>query len=329
MGQATEIAWTDSTWNPVRGCSRLSPGCERCYAERVAARFSGPGMPYHGLAVMGEHGARWTRKVVMVPEHLADPLRWSKPRRIFVNSMSDLFHEELPNKEIAAVFGVMQQCTRHTFQILTKRAKRMREWFEWVRKESGADRASPDTLRVFGRSEGHLCGHAFDDVVQNEDAFIRRPSTEPDPFGVPWVWPLPNVWLGVSVEDQQRADERIPELLKVPAAVRFLSVEPQLEHIDLGFQPPCDCCEQLPKHDAVGIHWVIVGGESGPGARPFNTDWASSIVGQCRTFDVPVFVKQFGAHPIDGLTRLRLKDRKGGDLSEVPGEWPREFPVSP
>jgi protein gp37 len=293
----SEIEWTDFVWNPTRGCSRVSPGCGGaagqggCYAERQAYRFAGPGGPYEGLVRLGKQGPRWTGVMRLILEKLSEPLRWHKPRRIFVNSMSDLFHEGLTNEEIAAVFGVMAACPQHTFQVLTKRAKRMREWFEWVASFEGEHGPPPDDVVAIHASNLVDCDR------------VQRP------------WPLPNVWLGVSVEDQQRADERIPELVQVPAAVRFLSVEPMLGPIELGVS--------IRK-----IGWVIVGGESGPGARWFELGWARHVVKQCRNVKVPCFVKQFGAKSIDELRPLKLNDRKGGEPSEWPaGEWPREFPV--
>ena len=201
MSDDSKIEWTDATWNPIRGCSRVSEGCRHCYAERVAARFSGPGQPYEGLVRIsntldGRKPTGWNGTVRMVAEHLADPLRWKKPRRIFVNSMSDLFHERLTNEQIAAVFGVMAAAGSHTFQVLTKRAARMREWFAWA-GDHGASGA-----RSACRASAALYLGAL-----------------PEPPGAD-TWPLPNVWLGVSAENQAAADERIPDLLATPAAVR-------------------------------------------------------------------------------------------------------------
>src|SRR5882724_745168 len=258
----TKIEWCDKVWNPVRGCSRVSPGCENCYAEKVAARFCGPGLPYEGLARIGKNGARWTGTVRVVPEHLADPLRWKKPRRIFVNSMSDLFHEKLSNEEIAAVFGVVA-----------------------------------------------AAAHLWPDDRDGRMKFVHGASTGRS------NWPLPNVWLGVSVEDQRRADERIPLLLETPAAVRFISAEPLLgpikgctswRHRDLA---------EYPSKPDRKLDWVIIRSESGPGARPMATEWAAWIVDDCAADGVAVFTKQIAtpSHP------------KGGDPAFWPsGIWPRE-----
>jgi protein gp37 len=301
------ISWTDRTWNPVRGCSRVSEGCRNCYAEGVAARFSAPGLAYAGLARQGDNGPRWTGKVVMVPEHLDDPIRWKKPRRIFVNSMSDLFHEKLTDEQIASVFRVMLNAPRHTYQILTKRAERMRTFVNWFLADTGLA-ALP-----------------------------------------------PFIWLGVSVEDQTNANERIPELLATPVAVRFLSAEPLLGPINLHAHLCVNGRVDMPEQrfanicDGNGLlQWIIVGGESGRHARPFEIAWARSIRDQCRAAGVAVFIKQLGAVPIvdadtnpaewpegarigkrttDGRWQAMLDDGHGGN----PATWPedlrvREFP---
>ena len=227
---ASRIEWTEETWNPVTGCTKVSPGCQHCYAERFSERFRGvPGHPY-------EMGFDLTLR----PERLAKPLGWKKPRRVFVNSMSDLFHEDVPDEFIDRVFAVMAMAHWHTFQVLTKRAVRMRDY-------------------LASRSKNVK--------------YWEKPAQELDyPFIRLLQFPFQNIWLGVSVEDQKRTDERIPLLLETPAAVRFVSAEPLLGMIDFG--------EALNE-----IDWVIVGGESGPGARPMNPDWVRSIRDQCRRFN--------------------------------------------
>lgn len=335
MGDKTGIAWTDATWNPVRGCSRVSPGCENCYAERQAIRMSGPGGAYEGLVRLGKNGPRWTGEVRLAhtPRALRDtasgaqspltlPLRWRKHRRIFVNSMSDLFHEKLDFSNIDRVFAVMAisamypsgaaHMSRHTFQILTKRSKRMREYLS----------APVDKLR---RRIADAGAYLMEDGDRWHDA-LR--------FDMPW--PLPNVWMGVSAEDQQRANERVPDLLETPAAIRFVSYEPALGPIDFN---ECEwLCEMWRKGITIGTYldWVIVGGESGPKARPFDVQWARDVVRQCKETKTACFVKQMGSRPVGRFPELvdtglrvlrRFRDKKGAD----PDEWPedlrvREFP---
>jgi protein gp37 len=284
----TSIEWTDASWNPVRGCEKVSPGCKHCYAETVAARFSGPGQPYEGLVKLrasGKHGrAVWNGKVRMVDDHLADPLRWKRPRRVFVNSMSDLFHEGLTNEQIAAVFGVMAAAPRHTFQILTKRAERMREWFEWMERRAVA---RSEELGTSAYAHADVCQlAALDRGVEGVLHPIKGTLRS-------WPWPLPNVWLGVSVEDQRRADERIPLLLQTPAAVRFVSAEPLLGPVDLApwieLKRWDSTGRELPRR---GIDWVIAGAESGPGARPMDEACVRSLRDQCAAAGVPLFYKQ-------------------------------------
>ncbi len=219
MSSQSSIEWTDSTWNPVRGCSKISPGCKHCYAETFAERFRGvPGHPY-------ERGF----DLRLVPERLADPLRWSDPRMIFVNSMSDLFHDRVPEEYIEQVCEVMALAPWHIFQVLTKRSGRL------------------STLLA-----GRLCKFAQ----------------------------LSHIWWGVSVENKRHGLPRVVQLQRSTATIRFLSVEPLLE--DLG---PLDLS---------GISWVIVGGESGPGARPLDGEWVRSVRDQCIKSKVPFFFKQWG-----------------------------------
>lgn len=334
----TSIEWTDRTWNPVRGCS-MAPGsetggCLNCYAARMAARnlpeMRSPttGEPF---AVMRDLGPRWTGRVELIPEKLDEPLRWRKPQRVFVNSMSDLFHEALPDEAIDHVFAAMICAPWHTFQVLTKRPRRMQEYLSRTR---GLD-------NVLVR-------------VNKAARQMRKPSGWRPAEGC--AWPYPHVWLGVSVEDQKTADERIPLLLQTPAAKRFVSYEPALGPVDFtagdgsrSWLKPIFRGELRGWEPA--IYWVIVGGESGPGARPFDLAWARSVRDQCRAAGVAFLMKQLGARPIvyheeavriaaaggsvawddsgeQISARLMLSDRKGGD----PAEWPedlrvREFPA--
>lgn len=304
----SDIEWTDETWNPVTGCTKVSPGCAHCYAETFAERFRGvPGHPFE----QGFDLKLW-------PERLTKPFSWKKPRKVFVNSMSDLFHEDVPFEFIDRVFAVMA-LTPHTYQVLTKRPERMREWANDERR----------TTKVAERI----------DRLANETQCVD--------WIPPLEWPLPNVWLGTSVENQHWADIRIPELLATPAAVRFLSCEPLLGPLDLRpwltRVPTSGDGWRLTGGTALAIadivlDWVIVGGESGPKARAFDLAWARSIVSQCRAAGVAVFVKQLGAKPFSnqfeqiahpenegfGVTgRLKLDSRKGGDW----GEWPEDLRV--
>jgi protein gp37 len=504
----TKIEWADVVWNPTRGCSRISRGCGAadgggCYAERQAHRFSGPGGPYEGLTKLTKHGPRWTGEMRLVDDMLDRPLRWRKPRRIFVNSMSDLFHENLTDEQIALVFGAMALAPQHTYQILSKRAERMREWFEWVAR-AGIGIIN-DAARV---------------VAKRDD--IAVVPTQRHGMVATNGWPLKSVWLGVSVEDQKSADERIPHLLKTPAAVRWVSAEPCLSPLNLsrwlgdrcgtrvsgasrvrlvharhvrsdlaphavegrtgdfvdladattdksraqhvcegwvqasdvsdtdgsdgcrgashrldghaqapdpdrfrdqpperseGRQPPDEsgtgnagrertsrnphAWENGPRwqqeqrreahgevgtagakplestqHDAArvgrairsddrsysghhlpeelvtpSVTWVVIGGESGPGARKFHVEWARSLVKQCRDAGTACFVKQLGAKPVEwgesdepacgcreafcehvrlpNDVPLVLGDRKGGDMAEWPDDlrirqWPKD-----
>jgi protein gp37 len=298
MGAVTGIEWTDATWNPIRGCSRISEGCRNCYAERVAGRFSGDFYnieskgdlaPFYGFAKLTASGPRWTGKVEIVEKHLGDPLRWKKPRRIFVNSMSDLFHEALPDEAIDEVFAVMAICPQHTFQILTKRPERM---LKWSAREWSAPVAGTCIEVEIG--------------INDRGCQVWSHSHMADPFTDAEAWPLPNVWLGVSVEDQATADERIPLLLQTPAAKRYVSYEPALGPVDLTRLRPALCTgwvDSLGKREhrgpavfdaAGGLDWVICGGESGPSARPMNPAWARLVRDQCREALVPFFFKQNG-----------------------------------
>jgi len=267
----------------------------------MAARFNKPGQPFEGVAKMTKRGARWTGRVIPQPHKLAEPLHWGAPRRVFVNSMSDLFHEDVPYDFIRDVFGVMAMAKRHQFQVLTKRGKNMEQWFK-------------STAAVAAREYSRSCG---------------------------MEWPLPNVWLGVSVEDQDAADERVPSLIAVPAAVKFISAEPLIGHLDLtvvtcpiyhsggqGEPGECPICED-PYHSTrcangylnaleEGVDWVIVGCETGPRSqvRKMEMRWVRELRDKCELHDIPFFFKQ-------------SKDEKGKTVSlpvldgRQHTEWPR------
>jgi len=344
MADHSAIEWTDATWNPLRGCARVSDGCRNCYAEKVAARFSGPGMPYEGLIHPSAKG--WNGQVRLVPELLRQPWDWVKPRRIFVNSMSDLFHESVPFEFIAAVFWIMSCTTRHTYQVLTKRPARMLEFFEWVKDYA----------------DGYFDDDRITDIADEVPAIKAldwKPATARrggyDNCGP--LWPYENVWIGVSVEDQKTADERIPLLLKCPAAVRWLSCEPLLGptnilgHLMGGRQPgQCANCGQghgftrCPNYGGIAtthyayeggpilcdkfrrkdfaIDWVVTGGESGAGARPMHPDWARALRDQCARAGVPFFFKQWGEFSLEyDRDRDDPDYRRCGDMSRLPGRW--------
>lgn len=244
MGQHSAIEWTEATWNPVRGCSRISEGCRFCYAERMASRFARPGMPFAGYARSMKGGPRWTGKVTPVEDALDLPLHWRRPRRIFVNSMSDLFHEKLPVEFIQRVFDVMRQAHWHQFQVLTKRSARLAE-------------------------------------ISSKIAWS------------------PNIWMGVSVESNEVAS-RIDDLRGTGAYVKFLSLEPLIG--------------ALPGLDLKGIDWIIVGGESGPGARPMAYEWVKDLLDQAKSANVAFFFKQWG-----GVNKKRNgREFEGRTWDEMP-----------
>lgn len=264
----TTIDWTDWVWNVTRGCSRCAPDCLNCYAERQAYRFSGPSQPYEGLVQIVNGRPTWTGNVILDEKKLMEPLQWRKPRRVFVNSMSDLFHKNLSNWDIARVFAVMAKTPHITYQILTKRAERMHDWF----------------------------------TTAEYSVYVASDYVDPQ------TWPLPNVHLGVSAGYQSAADERISWLRKTPATKRFVSYEPAIGPVDFG--------------DLTGIDQIIVGGESGPGARPCRIEWIESTIEQCQRAGVACFVKQLGARPCNSSGWLNCGG-KGNDMSR----WPASLRV--
>lgn len=294
----TSIEWTDETWNPIVGCSVVSPGCTNCYAMRLAGRRLKHTEKYRGLTINTKAGPAWTGTLRLWEPALTAPLHWKKPRKIFVNSQGDLFHESIPDEWIDRVFAVMALAPQHTFQVLTKRAERMRQYLGW---------------QTFDRIYRAMMVHT------NTGWPTRRETCAA--YGIPYRqprsaedwWPLRNVWLGVSCERQQEADERIPLLLQTPAAIRFVSAEPLLEPIDLqnlrggtldalrghdfedigDIRDPGDLSKS---HHPPALDWVIAGGESGPNARPMHPDWARTLRDQCADAGVPFFFKQWGEH---------------------------------
>jgi protein gp37 len=331
----TGIEWTDETWNPVVGCSKISAGCQNCYAinqahrnASIAKTHANPGRLsyYEGLTTKKAGRIEWTGEVRVVLEALEVPLHWvKKPRRIFVNSMSDLFHGAVPFDSIDEIFAVMAITPEHTYQILTKRPARMRSYIQSRMDNPLPFRAA--LARIGGLSLTFVQDQRRVRMAQSADVSIV----------------LPNVWLGVTVENQEAANERIPMLLETPAALRFLSCEPLLGSIDLrkiqwpekhqvdvlrgGYWEEREVFYKgfVNHSDMEPIDWAIVGGESGPKARECNLEWLESIADQCEAAQVPVFLKQLGSLPVvvEGETHScwKISDRKGAKLED----WPQRF----
>lgn len=286
MADGTKIEWTDATWNPVTGCAVVSPGCTNCYAMKLAGTRLRNHPSRAGLTKDTKAGPVWTGEVRFNEKTLLDPLRWKRPRMIFVVAHGDLFSEAVPDEWIDRIFAVMALCPQHTFQVLTKRPERMRDYLSNL------------TTHV------HVYDVVMDMVVlEGANAILTtRDTNDIAPAGNKVMlgqWPLPNVWLGVSVEDQKRADERLPILLQTPAAIRWVSAEPLLGPVDL------DCPEvdwmQFPEGNGIvgnklNIDWVVAGGESGTGARPSQPDWFRSLRDQCTAAGIPFLFKQWGNH---------------------------------
>lgn len=280
MGDKTGIAWTQETWNPTTGCTHASAGCDHCYAERMANRLRGR----HGYPAADPFRPQ------LQPQRLETPLQWTKPRLVFVDSMSDLFHPAFDEKYIAKVFAIMDLASWHTYQVLTKRPER------------AAELLSSEDFRF------HV-GWAESQVLQT------RPGPDSPAMG---QWPLRNVWIGTSVESQQTANLRIPQILRCPAALRFLSCEPLLGPLRLqtGIYRTGSGSERGTTLDRIG--WVIAGGESGPGARPCDPYWLRVIRDQCAAADVPFFLKQLG-----GVTDKRAHEKAvldGRTWTQMPSE---------
>lgn len=292
-----------ATWNPIVGCDKVSSGCAGCYAVDAVARVAacqGPDSQYHELTMIRGNGVRdWTGEIAFFAERLLQPLRWRRPRKIFVNSLSDLFHPGVSDYDRNLIFGAMAAARQHTFIVLTKRPDLMRKYM--------ADRDRESKVSV-----------ALKTLFMDDPKTLKLPSFSVQglpPGRLPDLWPLPNVWMGVSVEDQRAADERVPLLLQTPAAVRFLSCEPLLGAVELrpewlrryrladdavirmmpqGFTYPHPDRGEWVHHNGSGIDWVICGGESGDKARPMHPDWARSLRDQCVGAGVPFFHKQNG-----------------------------------
>lgn len=338
MGENTGINWCDATLTPVRGCTNISAGCKNCYARDVTARFSGPGLPYEGLAKFVSREIKigatltarpdgtidqrskfktirdsvWTGGVRWHPEQLLVAFQWKRGRRIFISSMSDVFHVDVTNEQIAAIFAMMAACPQHTFLVLTKRARRAREWFAWLdaceRERHVRMDIEEDRRRADLESRGFKQHVARPPTWHSRVAWDFGSSAAPAELDVmrerPWQpWPLRNVWLGTSVEDQDAADERIPELLNTPATVRFISAEPLIGVVDLRRVRP----DPMPIDALTGglsvpggeghsqdprISWIIGGCESGRSARPCEVEWLRALRDQCAATGANFWLKQ-------------------------------------
>jgi protein gp37 len=326
MADNTHIEWTDATWNPITGCSVVSPGCTNCYAMKLAGTRLQHEPSRKGLTKPGKAGPVWTGEVRFNQQWLDQPLRWKRPRKIFVCAHGDLFAENVPDEWIDQVFAVMLLAGHHIYQILTKRHQRMRAYI--------ASRSIPDDRGYPAANIRAYVNTWLNDPNwrQKHRDWARLIPEGQNLFSM--SWPLPNVWLGVSVEDQARANERIPDLLATPAAVRWISAEPLLGPIDLRsltidgeyemdaisplswrelwdghFSPEATGCNldeaieafaessgTYPPTDdkPASLDWVVVGGESGPGARPMHPDWVRSLRDQCAEAGIPFFFKQWG-----------------------------------
>jgi protein gp37 len=289
----TKIQWTDQTWNPIVGCSKISAGCQNCYA------FSAANSARLQQFQQYQKVAKWDGTVELVESQLLKPLSWKKPQRIFVCSMSDLFHESIPFDWIDQIFAVMAIANHHTFQILTKRPGHIQEYLESEPEER--------ILKVLENLDlkSNFLLIAQELAIKHFQHYLKKTASFQNFF--------PNVWLGTTVENQKTANSRIALLFDTMAQVRFLSCEPLLENLKL---------------DLTGINWVIVGGESGTNARPCHLTWIRSLVNQCQASEVPVFVKQLGSNVIDSQgNKIKLKHPKGGNLDEFPADLQlREFP---
>lgn len=341
MGDS-KIEWCDKTWGPVVGCSHASKGCDHCWAERLVATRLRHLPEYAGLARMDDGVPRWSTCTRFLPERLIEPLRWRKARMVFVCDKGDLFHESVPDETIVKVFGVMAACPQHQFLVLTKRPKRMTELF---RSRFGLESFEESVAR-----EAERYGVIWDE--RGSDHHLYRGVTAKDIKNRRrWRWPLPNVWIGTSCEDQAMLNLRVPWLLQCPAALHWVSLEPLLGPIDMCAISDGSWYDRegATWYDALRgsayygngdhglgggptIRWAVAGGESGPGARPCHTEWLRSIGGQCEQAGVPYFVKQLGSEsrwkaiwggePIAPQPR-KLRSRKGSDMSE----WPPDLRV--
>jgi protein gp37 len=342
---STKIEWTSETWNFLRGCSRDNEECDRCYAMVQVHRHL-QGELDDGLTKLRPKGAPrpgvdWTGVVKVIEPRLALPLSWQKARKVFVNSMSDLFHPAVPFEVIAAAFGIMAATPRHTYQVLTKRPDVAAKFFAWA-EEAGAkyDLLTDGMPPALLACAWEACTLNVERI--NEDTEFTTPTTRV--FG--HAWPLPNVQLGVSAGRPGTANEKVPALLKLPAAVRWVSAEPLLDETDFTKLALADGLMlnalngaiTKPSHRGIvmgpKLDWIVVGGESGTKARRCDIEWIRSIIAQCQKAGTPVFVKQLGSAPVfypgneatgyEGIPQiLELDHNKGGEINE----WPEDLRV--
>lgn len=282
MSNRSRIEWTTRTWNPFEGCAHVSPGCAGCYAAREALALNGPGQKYEGLVQVAKGVPYWSGKFLINESEYTRPFRWGQPQRVFVNSRSDTFFEDAPFEAIARIFAIMGSLPQHTFQVLTKRPERMTAFFDWL---------GPDPLETLRTQK----------VLNHRKEVLTLVNA---------TWPFANVWLGVTVENQKAAEQRVPALLHAPAITRFVSCEPLLEPVDLSVISGTLNAYQ----GANKLGWVIVGGESGPNARPMDETWVRTFKNHCVQYSVPFFYKQ----RVDDGTKIGLPVLDGQIWDQYP-----------
>ncbi|MEJ7804609.1 MAG: phage Gp37/Gp68 family protein [Telluria sp.] len=341
MAAETHIEWTrgddgsnGATWNPITGCSVISAGCRRCYAMTLAGTRLAHTPSRAGLTQQTSAGPVWTGQVRFNAQWLGQPLQWKRPRRIFVCAHGDLFHENVPDAWIDRIFAVMALAPQHTFMVLTKRSERMRRYFAEVSFDRIiASCRGDEGISLVPRHTMQAIEHHFGMHPESSLRFRRI------------IWPLPNVWVGVSAEHQEAADARIPDLLQVPVAVRWVSAEPLLGPISFRWAPYAHEAasetyrQYLERQGGANeyealrmLDWIVVGGESGDGARPMNPAWALSLKDQCKAANVPFFFKQWGAHcggtgQASMFVHLCNGESPAGDRHTV--EWPDGYISQP
>ena len=313
----TKIEWTNETWNPIIGCNKISPGCDNCYAEKMAHRLKFNPKTVGKYYFITNNG-KWTGEMHAFVDEFQKPLQWKNPRMIFVCSMGDLFHESVPFEWINRVFAVIASCQHHTFQILTKRPKRMKEYFDYINQESIKYHARE--VRNISYAESRI------NVMLSDISNLKIKDRK---------FPFNNLWLGVTTENQEQANKRIPILLQIPAAIRFVSCEPMLSNIDLtrvskltglglkyinslsGIEWYNDIDSNNYNNWYGKLDWVICGGESGPKARPMHPNWVKSLRDQCKNAEVPFFFKQWGEWTTSFMVPVDLSKVKNTSIDNT------------